>query len=228
MNHPTSAPPQPDPAAIRRTLAGQLDADARAWLDTALTEAAEAVDDTAAGPPPAWERRFAEAGRRVGADHADTARVLLLHAAGAGTATLTRLYQEGSGAERRAVLDALALTVEGPGAVGLVEDALRANDTGIVAAAVGPYAALHLDAHAWRHAVLKCLFTGVPLTAVAQLAERAAGDGELDRMLADFADERAAAGRAVPADLTAARALTDAAPPGRTATPPAGGGAKEN
>ncbi|MGW1115426.1 EboA domain-containing protein, partial [Streptomyces albidoflavus] len=158
----------------------------------------------------------------------DTARVLLLHAAGAGTATLTRLYQEGSGAERRAVLDALALTVAGPDAVGLVEDALRANDTGIVAAAVGPYAARHLDAHAWRHAVLKCLFTGVPLTAVAQLAERAAGDGELDRMLADFAAERAAAGRAVPADLTAARALTEAAPAGRTTTPPAGGGAKEN
>lgn len=126
------------------------------------------------------------------------------------------------------MLDALALTVAGPDAVGLVEDALRANDTGIVAAAVGPYAARHLDAHAWRHAVLKCLFTGVPLTAVAQLAERAAGDGELDRMLADFAAERAAAGRAVPADLTAARALTEAAPAGRTTTPPAGGGAKEN
>lgn len=49
MNHPTSAPPQPDPAAIRRTLAGQLDADARAWLDTALTEAAE---DPGTGPLP--------------------------------------------------------------------------------------------------------------------------------------------------------------------------------
>ncbi|MEW2153349.1 sugar phosphate isomerase, partial [Streptomyces albidoflavus] len=64
MNHPTSAPPQPDPAAIRRTLAGQLDADARAWLDTALTEAAE---DPGTGPLPVWERRFAEAGRVVGA-----------------------------------------------------------------------------------------------------------------------------------------------------------------
>ncbi|MEU1384335.1 sugar phosphate isomerase, partial [Streptomyces albidoflavus] len=78
MNHPTSAPPQPDPAAIRRTLAGQLDADARAWLDTALTEAAE---DPGTGPLPVWERRFAEAGRVVGADHAHTARVQLLHAA---------------------------------------------------------------------------------------------------------------------------------------------------
>ncbi|MBL3803480.1 EboA domain-containing protein [Streptomyces diastaticus] len=225
MNHPASAPPRPDPAAIRRALAGRLDADARAWLDTALAEAAEGAG---AGPLPAWERRFAEAGRRAGAAHADTARVLLLHAAGADAGTLTRLYREGSGAERRAVLDALTLVVPGPEAVPLVEDALRANDTGIVAAAVGPYAARHLDAHPWRHAVLKCLFTGVPLTAVAGLAERAAGDGELDRMLADFAEERAAAGRAVPADLTAARALTGAAPTGRPTTQPAGGGAKEN
>ncbi|MFD6379543.1 sugar phosphate isomerase, partial [Streptomyces albidoflavus] len=83
MNHPTSAPPQPDPAAIRRTLAGQLDADARAWLDTALTEAAE---DPGTGPLPAWERRFAEAGRGGGADHAPTAPGRRRHAAGAGPA----------------------------------------------------------------------------------------------------------------------------------------------
>lgn len=62
MNHPASAPPRPDPAAIRRALAGRLDADARAWLDTALAEAAEGAG---AGPLPAWERRFAEAGRRA-------------------------------------------------------------------------------------------------------------------------------------------------------------------
>ncbi|MFF8492614.1 EboA domain-containing protein, partial [Streptomyces albidoflavus] len=196
-----------------------------AWPDPASRAAAAAPGP---GPVAGGGGGGGGGGRGPPPPPPDTARVLLLHAAGAGTATLTRLYQEGSGAERRAVLDALALTVAGPDAVGLVEDALRANDTGIVAAAVGPYAARHLDAHAWRHAVLKCLFTGVPLTAVAQLAERAAGDGELDRMLADFAAERAAAGRAVPADLTAARALTEAAPAGRTTTPPAGGGAKEN
>ncbi|MFD8243480.1 EboA domain-containing protein, partial [Streptomyces albidoflavus] len=197
----------------------------RACLPTGLSGGAVGP---ARARAPGGARGWAVGGGGPAPPPADTARVLLLHAAGAGTATLTRLYQEGSGAERRAVLDALALTVAGPAAVGLVEDALRANDTGIVAAAVGPYAARHLDAHAWRHAVLKCLFTGVPLTAVAQLAERAAGDGELDRMLADFAAERAAAGRAVPADLTAARALTEATPAGRTTTPPAGGGAKEN
>lgn len=81
-----------------------------------------------------------------------------------------------------------------------------------MAAAVGPYAAAHLDPHAWRHAVLKCLFTGVPLTAVARLDERALGDAELARMLRDFAAERTAAGREVPADLRTALALTEIAP----------------
>ncbi len=68
-----------------------------------------------------------------------------------------------------------------------------------MAAALGPYGAAHLDPPAYRQAVLKCVFTGVPLAGVAGLAER--GDGELARMFADFADERVAAGRAVPPDV---------------------------
>ncbi|MFD0786450.1 EboA domain-containing protein, partial [Micromonospora azadirachtae] len=49
-------------------------------------------------------------------------------------------------------------------------------------------------------AVLKCVFTGVPLAAVADLDARA--DGELAVMLAGLADERHAAGRNMPADAT--------------------------
>jgi hypothetical protein len=56
--------------------------------------------------------------------------------------------------------------------------------------------------------VLKCLFTGVPLDAIAGLARRARGDAELARMLGDFAHERTAAGRPVPADLHRALDLT--------------------
>ncbi|WP_169790905.1 EboA domain-containing protein, partial [Streptomyces pathocidini] len=91
-----------------------------------------------------------------------------------------------------------------------VEDALRANDTRLIVAAVGPYAARHLDAHAWRHAVLKCLFTGVRTAAVAGLEDRARGDTELARMLTDFADERTAAGRPIPPDLHHVLTLTGA------------------
>jgi hypothetical protein len=187
--------------ATEAALGTRLDDTGRAWLECALAEA-DAPDGGA------WELRFAAAGRHCGQDNADEVRVLLLDRAGADLATLTRLYRRGSGAERRAVLAALPSRVPGPEAVELVEDALRANDTRLVAAAVGPYAAEHLDPHAWRHAVLKCLFTGVPVEQVAGLARRAQGDAELARMLGDFAAERSAAGRAVPAGLHRVLALT--------------------
>ncbi len=147
-------------------------------------------------------------GARCGPEHADAARVLLLHAASADPATLTRVYAQGTAPERRAVLHALPHLVPGPEALPLVQDALRTNDTRLVAAAVGPYAAAHLAPHDWRHAVLKCLFTGVSVDAVADLPRRARGDGELARMLGDFASERMAAGRPVPGDLHRVLALT--------------------
>ncbi|QGV77672.1 EboA domain-containing protein [Streptomyces ficellus] len=196
----------------RKALDDRLGRAARAWLDEALAEAARAA---AAPPAPAgpyvsasWELRFASAGRHCGQQHADSVRTLLLRTARADTETLTRLYRHGTAAERRAVLLALPSLVPGPEALPLVEDALRTNDTRLVAAAVGPYAAAHLDPHAWRHAVLKCLFTGVPADAVAGLSRRAHGDAELARMLADYAAERTAAGRLVPADLHRVLALT--------------------
>ncbi|WP_412079688.1 EboA domain-containing protein (plasmid) [Streptomyces xanthophaeus] len=185
---------------VRAEAYGPLDDAARAWLDAARADAAARV--------PEWELRFAEAGRNCAAP--DAARVLLLAAARPSAAAVTRLYRQGSAAERRAVLLALPYLDPAPGdGVPLVEDALRANDTLLVAAALGPYAARHLAPHAWRHAVLKCLFTGVPLAAVAGLERRARGDGELARMLTAFAAERTAAGRAVPEDLRRALTLTE-------------------
>ncbi|MEU7070421.1 EboA domain-containing protein [Streptomyces narbonensis] len=175
---------------------------ARVWLDSALTAAAART--------PAWESHFVTAGRHCGSTHADSARALLLRTAAADPATLTRLYHHGAAAERRAVLLALPSLVPGPEAVPLVEDALRTHDTTLIAAALGPYAAAHLTPHAWRHALLKCLFTGVPVTAVAGLAERSAGDTELARMLADHAAELTAASRPLPADLSSLLALTAA------------------
>lgn len=198
----------------RDELDAQLPDAARAWLDEALAEAAHTAADTAdtaaadTRDPAPWELRFASAGRHCGQDHADSVRTLLLIESRADTATLSRLYHQGTAAERRAVLLALHALVEGPAALPLVEDAMRTNDTRLVAAAVGPYAAAHLDPHSWRHAVLKCLFTGVPVDAVAGLRSRATGDSELARMLADYAAERTAAGRDVPPDLQRVLTLT--------------------
>ncbi|MFE3518761.1 EboA domain-containing protein [Streptomyces sp. NPDC059166] len=197
----------------RDELDGLLPGAARAWLDEALAEAAHAADHPGAntGNPP-WELRFASAGRHCGPEHADAVRVLLLIEAAAGLPAVTRLYEQGTAAERRAVLLALHRLGLGADALPLVEDALRTNDTRLVAAAVGPYGARHLDAHGWRHAVLKCLFTEVPVEALHRLAERARGDAELGRMLTDFAAERTAAGRVVPAGLPKVLALTAPAP----------------
>ncbi|WP_329335563.1 EboA domain-containing protein [Streptomyces sp. NBC_01352] len=201
------------PADLHSRIATHLGGTARAWLDQALDEAA--AHPGTHGPISVWELRLAEAGRRCGSAHADAVRVLILHAALADTDALTRVYLQGTAAERRAVLHALPHLVPGPDALPLVEDALRTNDTSLLAAAVGPYAARHLPVHQWRHAVLKCLFTGVPVDVVADLDRRAHGDAELARMLGDYAAERTAAGRPVPEDLYRVLTLTDptAAPP---------------
>ncbi|OLT47099.1 hypothetical protein BJF85_00735 [Saccharomonospora sp. CUA-673] len=134
----------------------------------------------------------------------DQARVALVRAAArnwdrdALVTEIGALYRHGDADEKRAVLRALDHLDVGGAALDLVGDALRGNDTRHIAAALGAYAARHLDAHSWRHGVLKCLFTGVPLAAVSGIAER--GDAELARMVAAFAAERRAAGRDVPAD----------------------------
>ncbi|MFE3411470.1 EboA domain-containing protein [Streptomyces mirabilis] len=213
-----SHPAEPAVAALHARLNTSLAAPARAWLDQALDEAADHPGTH--GPISVWELRIAEAGRRCGPEHADAARVLLLHAARADPDALARVYRQGTAAERRAVLHALPHLVPGPDALPLVEDALRTNDTRLVAAALGPYAARHLDARTWRHAVLKCLFTGVPVDVVADLAPRAHADAELARMLGDYARERTAADRPVPEDLHRVLALTEptAAPAGPCGT----------
>lgn len=132
----------------------------------------------------------------------EAARAILLAAVAedrlAGSIEAT--YRDGDAAEKLAVLKTLPLLPIGDAAVPLIRDALRTNDTRLVAAALGPYAT-HLDDAAWRQAVLKCVFMGIPLSNVHALTERA--DRELATMLDAFARERRAAGRQVPADALA-------------------------
>ncbi|MEV6446382.1 EboA domain-containing protein [Amycolatopsis sp. NPDC051716] len=162
-----------------------------AWLDEALRKVA--ADATA------LRTVFPAVGRRVGRTAADAARVELLKAAPGAAVEMPDLYRYGDAAEKRAILFGLSVVDIGDAGVELVADALRTNDPRLVAAAMGEYAATHLGDAAYRHGVLKCVFMGIPLTAVAGLDRRT--DEELLRMLRDFAAERAAAGREVPADL---------------------------
>ena len=165
---------------------------------------------------------FASAGREVGRDPLsaepfaptadDAARAAIIATladSGADPAVAVALYRRGDDAERRGVLrglDALAAPAAAWREAGLelVVDALRANDTRLVAAALGTFAAEHLDDHTWRHGVLKCVFLGIPLSVVSGLEVRA--DDELAAMAERFAAERRAAGRPVPDDLLLLRA----------------------
>ncbi|MDA2812408.1 EboA domain-containing protein [Nocardiopsis sp. RSe5-2] len=120
------------------------------------------------------------------------------------------LYRFGDAEEKRAVLRSLPVLPDGDAAsrltAGLLADALRGNDPRLIAAALGTPAAAALDDHAWRHGVLKCLFSDVPLDAVHGLGDRA--DAELGRMAAGYAAEREAAGRSVPDDARRLLSLT--------------------
>ncbi|GAA3225650.1 EboA domain-containing protein [Oerskovia jenensis] len=219
----TAGPPA---AGHPDALAGLLTDEQAAWLDGACGDVAS-DPGSAVGHLARAGRAVGRTPLDPGADPAgvlhgtldDAARARLvvalagaLPADGESLATrLTETYQRGDTPERRGVLrglDALALAgkprdtlppaVVRAGSM-LAADALRANDQSLVAAAVGPFAAAHLDDHAWRHAVLKLVFMGVSLDAVAGLDERA--DDELARMARDFAAERRAAGRVVPDDV---------------------------
>lgn len=184
----------------------------RAWTRTAV--AAVRAD------PTKIVRVFAEAGRAVGRatvlgeadafvpardDEARAALVVALHEGGADAEVFADLYARGDDGERRGALHGLNALADAVGepwrhaGVAVVTDALRTNDTRLVAAAMGGFARRHLDDHAWRHGVLKLLFMGVPLRHVSGLADRS--DAELSAMAARFAAERRAAGRDVPADL---------------------------
>jgi hypothetical protein len=184
-------------------LEDRVSPEALAWLRDAAAEIAQ--------EPAKIATRFPAVGRKVGrgplepdADpddvHAwtidDAARTYLLQALDRPEDELRELYRYGDAAERRGILRALAyLDVD---AGDLVEDAIRTNDTRLIAAALGPYATECLSDAAYDQAVLKCVFVGVPITPLHGL-HRVTPDGA--RMLAAFVHERVAAGRGVPAEV---------------------------
>jgi hypothetical protein len=194
-----------------KDLAAALEARAGAegleWLRE--TSAAVAAD------PTVLRAKFPMVGRKVGREpleadgdpadvHAwtidDAARTLLLIAAGEGAeAELAELYRYGDAAERRGVLRALPFLGLDDRGLYLIDDAIRTNDTRLIAAALGPYATEHLSDAGYDQAVLKCVFVGVPITPLDGIPSRVTPDGA--RMLGAFVHERVAAGRDVPAEV---------------------------
>jgi hypothetical protein len=206
---PAEAPQLPlDADALERALLARGGQPARRWLQQARARLAESPDAIAMLFPAAG--RAAGRGPLHAADRAQdlhawtldaAARTLLLVALGAGAERqLAGLYRHGDAAERCGVLRALAfLDVQDGAGVPLVLDALRSNDLRMIAAALSPYALTKLDDDALCQAVLKCVFTGVPLAGIAGLERRATA--QMASVLARYAHERIAAGRAVPAEV---------------------------
>ena len=189
------------------TLRRHIDGEAAEWLD-------ESVSAVAADPAEI-RSRFPAAGRKVGRGPLDSgddtgdlfawtvddaARVALLAATGpAADDEIPGLYRHGDAAERRGVLRSLDVIPVGAVAIPIIEDALRTNDTRLVAAAMGSYSLATLDDTALAQAALKCVFMGIPVERINGLVDRATP--EMARMLAGYVLERVAAGRDVPAGV---------------------------
>jgi hypothetical protein len=196
-----------DAGPLRARLAEVASAEGLEWL--AEAEAKVAADPKAvAGIFPAVGRKVGRGplheGENVEDVHAwrvdDAARTLILVALGDNAlAELPDLYRFGDAAERRGLLRALAYLPIGDEALTIADDAVRSNDTFLIAAALGPYATRWFTDSQYDHAVLKCVFVGVPITPLHGLPARVTPNGA--RMLASLVLERVAAGRAVPAEV---------------------------
>jgi hypothetical protein len=137
-------------------------------------------------------------------------RVTLLVAAGdacpEGLAELVgECFQRGDNRERRAVLRALPLLAPAPALVTLAIEACRSNVVPVFEAIAcdNPFPAAHFPELHFNQLVLKAVFVGLPLERVRGLHRRR--NHELARMGADYAAERAAAGRSIPNDLALLR-----------------------
>ncbi len=193
------------PTSIWRAVRRCAPADGVEWLERATAEGSRAAVRVA----------FPAAGRRLGRALLDTGetdgilagwtvedggRALLLLSLGADAdPEAVDLYRLGSAAERRGVLRALDVLPPSAAGLALVQDALRTNDPDLIAAALGPFGMGHLDDDAAAHAILKCVFSGIPLHRVHAADQRASP--QLSRMLAEYAHERVVAGRPVPPEI---------------------------
>jgi hypothetical protein len=148
------------------------------------------------------------------------ARVALLiqaldHAPAASHPALIRaLYVRGDSTEQSAVLRALPLLPQPQRFVALGVEACRTNVADVFAAFAcrNPFAARYLPDANFNQMVLKSIFIGLDTQCIDGLSSRVTE--ELKRMLADYADERSAAHRSVPADV--ARILAMQSQPARS------------
>lgn len=114
---------------------------------------------------------------------------------------LNQLFSTGDVGEQTALYLSLPLLPHPELHRNRTAEGIRTNMTDVFNAIAldNPYPAAYLDEPAWNQLVLKTIFVGSPLHRIHGLDQRA--NANLARMLSDFAHERWAAGRPVPAEL---------------------------
>ena len=110
-------------------------------------------------------------------------------------------FEEGDSREQQSWLRALDLWPEAAEFLPHAIDACRTNIVPVFEALAceNPYPARHFPERNFNQMVLKALFNATALSRVVGLAPRL--NGELSRMARDYAAERTAANRTVPADI---------------------------
>jgi hypothetical protein len=231
----------PDGAAalLEALLRARIDSAGAAWLDKALAAVAgPAAVETVLG-------FYAGAGRRVGKqalalDAAEQTRARAVDEAlglsrwgrdeAARALLLLRLprspadefgervlacYEKGDSREQESWLRGLAVLPQPGRFLATAVDSCRTNIIPMFEAICceNPYPARHFPELNFNQMVLKALFNNIALERIVGLAGRQ--NAELSRMANDYATEREAAGRPVPADIWAV--IVPHAPPGSMA-----------
>jgi hypothetical protein len=201
----------------------------RAWLDSALVEVgafsadfdderfllafSSAARRLGKGPialEPVESARLASSGVGWAIDGwglDELGRVVLLGAAFAGLSPeragslFEACYARGDNRERQATLRALPFVPDAARFVPFAADACRSSVQTIFEAIAceNPFPAAHFPDLNFNQMVLKAMFNGVALARIVRLGDRVGPD--LARMASDYAAERRAAGRSVPADI---------------------------
>jgi hypothetical protein len=113
-------------------------------------------------------------------------------------------YEQGSAREQQSWLRTVALLPQPERFLAVAIDACRTSILPLFEsiACENPYPAAYFPERNFNQLVLKALFNGVALQRIVKLSERL--NPELSRMARDYAAERQAAGRPVPADISLA------------------------
>lgn len=139
---------------------------------------------------------------------ADAARAVLLadwrDRVGAGdgfVADATECFEQGDAGEQQSWLRALSLWPEAAAFLPAAIETCRTNIIPVFEALAceNPYPARHFPERNFNQMVLKALFNGIAISRIVGRAGRL--NAELSRMARDYAAERTAAGRSVPADI---------------------------